>query len=215
MAANDDWNVVIVGAGAAGLMAAIHAADRGRRTLLLEKNRRPGVKILISGGTRCNLTHDCGPAGIMEAFSENGRWLRDALKEFAPRDVVKMVEDEGVPTQVEDRGKIFPVSGKSQDVLGALQRRLKRSGAVMECGRPLLNLERDGDGFVLRTAGGDVRAAKVLVTSGGKSYAAVGTTGDGYAWAERLGHRIVPTRPALTPVASGEAWVRDLAGLTL
>ncbi|MCE9582410.1 MAG: NAD(P)/FAD-dependent oxidoreductase [Planctomycetes bacterium] len=210
-----DWDVAVIGAGAAGILAATRAAELGKRTVLLEKNRRPGVKILISGGARCNLTHDCDARGIMEAFSENGRWLRDALRDLGPREVVKLIEDEGVPTQVEDRGKIFPVSGKSQDILGALVRRMNRSGATLECGRPLAGLERSADGFALRTAAGDVTASKVIVTTGGRSYAAVGTTGDAYPWAERLGHRIIPTRPALTPITSAEPWVTALAGLTL
>lgn len=210
-----DCDVAIIGAGAAGILAATRAAELGKRVVLLEKNRRPGVKILISGGTRCNLTHDCDARGIMDAFAENGRWLRTALAAFGPRDVVGMIEDEGVPTQLEERGKIFPASGKSQDILGALLRRMNRSGAVLECGRPLSELEPREGGFVLHTPSGDVTASRVIVTSGGRSYAAVGTTGDGYRWAEKLGHRIVPTRPALTPVTSAEPWVAALAGVTL
>lgn len=210
-----NWDVAVVGAGAAGILAATRAAELGKKVVLLEKNRRPGVKILISGGTRCNITHDCGAAGIMEAFGANGRWLRDALRGLGPRDVVKMIEAEGVPTQVEDRGKIFPVSGKSRDVLDALMRRFDRSGAVLQCGRPLKDLEAIAGEFVLHTGDGDVRTSRVIVTTGGKSYAAVGTTGDGYRWAERLGHRIVNLRPALTPLASPAPWVRGLAGVTL
>src|SRR5437870_11606500 len=97
MMTDDKWDVAVLGAGAAGLMAAIRAAERGRRTVLLEKNKRPGVKILISGGTRCNLTNACAPRGIVEAFGPNGRFLWPALKALPPDEVVRLFDDEGVP----------------------------------------------------------------------------------------------------------------------
>src|SRR5690348_1193687 len=131
------WDVVVIGAGAAGLMAAIRAADCGRRTLLLEKNRRPGVKILMSGGTRCNLTHATDNRGIVEAFGPPGRFLHSALAAFGVEDTVAFFEAEGVPTKVEETGKIFPVSNKATDVLEALLRRLRRSGAVLALGEPV------------------------------------------------------------------------------
>ncbi|MCC6738279.1 MAG: NAD(P)/FAD-dependent oxidoreductase [Planctomycetia bacterium] len=211
----ETWDVAVVGAGAAGLLAAARAAERGRRTILLEKNRRAGVKILISGGTRCNITHDGGAEGVVAAFGPNGKWLRAALAAFGPREVRALVEDEGVPTQVEEYGKVFPASGKSRDVLEALLRRLERSGATLACGEPVTALERAGGGFRVATPKREVAAAKVILTTGGRSYAAVGTTGDGYAFAERLGHTIVPTRPALTPLTSAATWVHALSGLTL
>ncbi len=211
----DTWDVAVVGAGAAGLLAAIRAAERGRRTILLEKNKRPGVKILISGGTRCNLTHEGDAAGVVAAFGPNGKWLRASLAAFGPREVRALIEDEGVPTRIEEYGKVFPTSGKSRDVLEALVRRLERSGATLACGEPLKALARDGDRFRLTTPSRELHAAKVVLTTGGRSYAAVGTTGDGYAFAEKLGHTIVPTRPALTPLTSAEPWVAALSGLTL
>src|SRR5580658_9070158 len=108
-----DWDAVIVGAGAAGLLAAIHAAERGRRVLLLEKGRKPGVKILMSGGTRCNITHDCDNRGIVEAFGPNGKFLHSPLAAFGTRETVEFFEAEGVATKVEDTGKIFPVSDRA------------------------------------------------------------------------------------------------------
>src|SRR6516225_439187 len=124
-------DAVIIGAGAAGLMAAIHAAERGRRVLLLEKGKKPGVKILMSGGTRCNITHDCDARGIVEAFGDNGKFLHGPLAAFSPADAVAFFEAEGVATKIEDTGKIFPVSDRAFDVLDALLRRLKRSGATL------------------------------------------------------------------------------------
>ena len=110
------WDVIVVGAGAAGLVAAERAATRGRRTLLLEKNRKPGVKILISGGTRCNVTHATDARGIVAAYGPPGRFLHSALAALGPADVVALVEAEGVPTKVEETGKIFPVSDRAWSV---------------------------------------------------------------------------------------------------
>src|SRR5579864_2845076 len=115
-----DWDVVVVGAGAAGLLAATRAAERGRKALLIEKNRRPGVKILISGGTRCNLTQATDERGIVEAFGTQGKFLYSALAALGPRDLVELIEAEGVLTKVEPTGKIFPVSDKAADILKAL-----------------------------------------------------------------------------------------------
>src|SRR5258705_12598405 len=102
-----NWDVMVIGAGAAGLLAATRAASRGRRSLLIEKNRRPGVKILMSGGTRCNLTHATDKWGIINAYGEQGSFLHSALAALSPADLVKLIEDEGVPTKVEETGKIF------------------------------------------------------------------------------------------------------------
>src|SRR5499427_7835696 len=136
------WDVVVIGAGAAGLLAAARAAERGRRTLLLEKNRKAGVKILMSGGTRCNLTHATDNRGIVEAFGPPGRFLHSALAALGVEDTIRLFEDEGVPTKVEETGKVFPVSNKALDVLDALLRRLHRSGAVLALQEPVLDLAR-------------------------------------------------------------------------
>src|SRR6202030_688233 len=134
------WDVAVIGAGAAGLLAAIRAAERGRRTLLLEKNRKAGVKILMSGGTRCNLTHATDNRGIVDAYGPPGRFLHSALAAFSVDDTIAFFEAEGVPTKVEETGKVFPVSNKATDVLAALLRRLERSGAVLALNEPISDL---------------------------------------------------------------------------
>src|SRR3954471_12067591 len=131
------WDVVVIGAGAAGLVAALRAAELGRRVLLLEKNRKPGVKILMSGGTRCNLTHATDNRGIVEAFGPPGRFLHSALAALSVQDTVALFEAEGVATKVEETGKVFPVSDKAADVLHALLQRLDRSGATLSLEEPL------------------------------------------------------------------------------
>lgn len=220
--AAETWDVVVVGAGAAGLMAAAVAANRRRSTLLLEKNQRPGIKILMSGGTRCNLTQSTDAPGIIAAYGRSGRFLRAALGRLDPAGLVALVEAEGVPTKVEPTGKIFPVSDRAEDVLGAFMRRLTRSGATLALGEPLQSIERlPGDGssggarFALTTPLRTLHTVSLLIATGGRSYPGSGTTGDGYAWAESLGHTIVPPRPALTPLTTDVPWVRELKGVTL
>jgi predicted Rossmann fold flavoprotein len=211
-----DWDAVIAGAGAAGLVAAIRAAGRGRRVLLLEKGKKPGVKILMSGGTRCNITHDCDARGIVAAFGPNGKFLHSALAALGPRETVALFEAEGVATKVEETGKIFPVSDRAVDVLDALLRRLARSGATLALNEPVREvLPNPEGGFRVLTPSRAVTCEKVLVTTGGRSYPGCGTTGDGYAIAAAFGHTIVPQRPALVPLTVQPAWVGELRGITL
>ncbi|WP_439628465.1 NAD(P)/FAD-dependent oxidoreductase [Gemmata sp.] len=211
-----DFDAIICGAGAAGLMAAIHAAERGRRVLLLEKGKKAGVKILMSGGTRCNITHDCERRGIIEAFGPNGKFLHSALAQLGPRETVQFFEAEGVATKVEDTGKVFPVSDRAVDVLDALLRRLGRSGAKLSLTEPVREIAANPDGgFRVVTAARTVTAEKVLVTTGGRSFPGCGTTGDGYGFAAAFGHTILPQRPALVPLTVQPAWVGELRGITL
>jgi predicted Rossmann fold flavoprotein len=211
-----DYDAIIIGAGAAGLMAAIHAGERGRRVLLLEKGKKPGVKILMSGGTRCNITHDCDARGIIAAFGPNGKFLHSALAALGPRQTVEFFEAEGVQTKVEDTGKVFPVSDRAVDVLDALLRRLGRAGVRLVLNEPVREvLPHPEGGFRVVTSSRIVTAAKVLVTTGGRSYPGCGTTGDGYGFAAAFGHTIVPQRPALVPLTVQVPWVAALRGVTL
>ena len=211
-----DYDAVIAGAGAAGLMAAIHAAERGRRVLLLEKGKKPGVKILMSGGTRCNITHDCDARGIIEAFGPNGKFLHSALAALGPRETVSFFHGEGVLTKVEETGKIFPVSNRAVDVLEALLRRLQRSGASLAIAEPATEIRKLAEGgFAVTTPRREATCEHILITSGGKSYPGCGTTGDGYAWAAAFGHTIVPQRPALVPLTVPAEWIGELRGITI
>src|SRR5262245_58822170 len=196
------FDVAVIGAGAAGLMAAISAAERGRRVVLLEKNRKPGVKILMSGGTRCNITHATDSRGIVAAYGPPGRFLHSSLAALGVPETVQFFESEGVATKVEETGKIFPVSNKALDVLNALLRRLQRSGAELRLAEPVRELRLADGRFELPTPNGSLTASKVVVTTGGRSYPGSGTTGDGYGFASRFGHTIVPPRPALVPITT-------------
>lgn len=212
---SNDWDVVVVGAGAAGLMAAAIAAERDKRTLLLEKNTKAGVKILMSGGTRCNLTQNTDARGIIAAYGDQGRFLHSALARLDPPGLVKLFEAEGVPSKVEDTNKIFPVSDSAVDVRDALVRRLNRSGAQLALDEPVVAIERADTGWEVVTPRRRATCAKLILTVGGQSYPGCGTIGEGYGWAQQLGHTIVPPRPALVPITTHDDWVHELSGLTM
>ena len=235
----DVWDLAVLGAGAAGLFAAIRAAESERRVVLIEKNRRPGVKILISGGTRCNLTNARGlrslrcvsgpidPAfdtrlvqgakSIRKAFGVGEAFLGPAAQRQhrALTRRSRLFEAEGLATKVEANGKIFPASDRAVDVLDALLRRFHRSGAVLRCDAPVQGVEPVGDAFRVELPNQAIVAKHVIVAVGGQSYPGCGTTGDGYDIARRFGHTIVPPRPALVPLRVDAEWVPRLKGLTI
>lgn len=215
-----EWDVIIVGAGAAGLWAAGTAAQRGRKVLLLEKNNKAGVKILMSGGTRCNITHNCDSRKIAEAFGRQGKVLLSVLKRLTPEDVVHEFHALGVATKVEETGKVFPASDRALDVRDALVRRLQTAGAFLRTGASVLQTSSTADGGFTVHARIDgylqnLNCTSLLITTGGLSYSGCGTTGDGYPWVKRFGHTVTPLRPALTPLLSDANWVHELSGLTL
>jgi len=216
------WDVIIIGAGAAGLMAAASASGRGRRVLLLEKNRKLGVKILMSGGTRCNITHDCGANDIAAAFGQQGKFLHSALAALPPDEIIRMIESEGVTTKVESTGKIFPVSNSAVDVRDALVKIGTHAGAKIENEQPVDAIEKTSQPigsskshFLIHTNQAILECESVIVTTGGKSYPGCGTTGDGYSWAQRFGHSLVRPVPALTPITCNQSWANDLKGITI
>ncbi len=211
----NEWDVVIVGAGAAGLLAAAASAARGRRTVVLEKNRKTGVKILMSGGTRCNITHDCSPQEIAVRFGHARRFLEFAMGRLPPADVVRLINKQGVATKVESTGKIFPVSDRALDVRDALVRHAVRAGARIINDCAVLDVDDTGRGWQCQTADRSFTCNSLVLTTGGKSYPGCGTTGDGYAWAQKFGHTMVDPRPALTPLVADETWIRELTGMTL
>ncbi|MCA9217734.1 MAG: NAD(P)/FAD-dependent oxidoreductase [Planctomycetales bacterium] len=210
-------DVIVVGAGAAGLLTAISAAERGLGVTVLEKNRKPGAKILMSGGTRCNVTQDTDNRGILDAFHQQGRFLRTAVGRFGPDDVVQLLADEGVETKIESTGKIFPASDRAFDVLTAFRSRLSRTDAelITDCSVTNVIFDKDRDLFTVEAIRGAHVAANVVLTTGGMSFPGCGTTGDGYAWAKSFGHEIVPPKPALVPLTLRDSWATELSGLTL
>lgn len=210
-----NWDVIVVGAGAAGLLAGISAGKSGAKTLVLEKNRKPGVKILMSGGTRCNITHNTDNRGIVKAFGDNGKFLHSPLAAFSVDETIKFFNQAGVATKVEDTGKIFPVSNKALDVLDALLKELKKNNARLALETPVIDVNSTADGFQLLTPSASFSAKKIILTTGGLSFPGCGTTGDGYRFANKFGHTIKPTQPALAPLKTDARWVHDLSGVTI
>ena len=209
-------DVVVVGGGAAGLMAAIQSASRGRKTILLEKNQQPGLKILISGGGRCNLTTTREGKDLESQYGlRRGRYLRHALRAFPPTALRSFIEDAGVPLREEDLEKLFPVSQKARDVVVAMLQLVEKSGAELWPKAPLTGLEHDGSRFRVTTARGELSASSVVLATGGLSYPKTGATGDGYGFCRQFGHTITPTFAALAPLHCDESWVRGLQGIVL
>jgi predicted Rossmann fold flavoprotein len=209
--------VIVVGAGAAGLMAAGQAAQAGAETLLLEKMDRPAKKLGISGNRRCNLTNIAPPAELVSHFGSGGRFLRPALALFGPRDLMAFFGDLGVRTVIRENGRVFPSSGRAEDVVDALAGWVAGRGVTLERRAAVEALVvREGAVTAVRIGARRVeKADAVVVATGGASYPATGSTGQGYKLAAALGHTIVPIRPALVPLETGGDTAGRLQGLAL
>ena len=195
-------SVVIIGAGGAGLVGALVAASRGDRVLVLERNRKAGIKLLISGGGKCNVTHEGTEEEILSAFPvAQRRFLKPAMYRYSGEDVRSFLKEQGVPTFARQNGRVFPESGMADDVVEAFLHALRRVGAEIRCNTRVTQILVDDHGISGVVAGGStIETRAVLVATGGVSYPKTGTTGDGISWAQLLGHSIVPLCPALAPI---------------
>ncbi|MBW7455497.1 NAD(P)/FAD-dependent oxidoreductase [Paenibacillus sepulcri] len=214
-----NYDVVIVGGGPSGLMASIAAAERGARTLLIDKGNKLGRKLGISGGGRCNVTNAKELEELIRHIPGNGRFLYSALAQFSNRDIMVFFEQLGIPLKEEDRGRMFPVSDKAKSVVETLIRKASSEGVEMRVNEPVAGLLiKDGGllGVKLRS-GEEIRSAAVIIATGGKSVPHTGSTGDGYPWAEQAGHTITELYPTEVPLTSAEPWIqnRELQGISL
>jgi hypothetical protein len=214
-------DVSIIGAGPAGLMAAIFAAEfrqRRTKTIIFEANTAAGRKLLLTGGGRCNITHDCDIKDFARAFGEKQRFVQHCLYEFSPQDLRKFFADSGLSTKVQEDGCVFPVSEKSSDVREVLVARANRAGVQFLYGSPAANIEKidkKDSVFTISSGKGTFVSKKVIIATGGLSYPQTGSTGDGYRLAQRFGHTIIEPKAALVPLITREDWPDQLAGTTL
>lgn len=209
--------VVVVGGGAAGLMAAVEAARAGASVVLLEKMPSLGRKLSITGKGRCNLTNNADRDRIIANMPGNGQFLYSALTAFGAKDTMAFFAELGVPTKTERGGRVFPASDRAADVVAAFRRELARLGVDVRLRAAVASiLVEDGAASGVKLADGrTVPADAVILATGGASYPGTGSTGDGYRMAAEVGHTIVPLRPSLVPLETVEEWPREVQGLTL
>lgn len=207
--------VLVVGGGAAGMMAAGIAARAGAKVILFEKNDRLGKKLAITGKGRCNVTNHCGPEEVLKNIPRNGKFLYSALTAFPPEQVMAFFEELGCPLKVERGNRVFPASDRSASVISALQRFLREQQVEIRHARVLELAAEDGSIVGVRTDEGVCYGRRVILCTGGLSYPLTGSTGDGYAMAERLGHTIVPCRGSLVPLEEDGGWCAQMQGLSL
>lgn len=208
--------VVVIGGGAAGLMAAVIAGREGAKVTLLEKMNYVGKKMGITGKGRCNITNACDMSDFIKNTPGNGKFLYGAYERFTNEDLLQLLHDAGLETKVERGGRVFPASDSALDVRNTFMKLMKQYGVDVHLEEPVKKLLVD-DGVVtgVVTDKETYHADAVVIATGGKSYPATGSTGDGYILAAQVGHKITDIRPSLVPIVTEESWVKDLMGISL
>ena len=212
------FDAIIIGAGPAGMMAAIRAQERDRKVLLVDQNPTPGAKLLISGKGRCNLTNSSDIADFLEKFSSSRDFLRNAFAKFFHTDLMSFFENAGLRLKTERGGRVFPESDRAEDVLGVLKAKLKNKNMKFlpgERAREILINQNGKIEGIITYSGKSFSSPHVAIATGGVSYPGTGSTGDGYKIAEKLGHRIIPPKPALVPVIVKERFIKEWQGISL
>jgi len=207
--------LAVIGGGPAGMMAAYTAATQGISVTLLEKNEKLGKKLYITGKGRCNLTNNTDIPGLMAQVVTNPRFLHSAFNALDSQALMAFFQDRNVPLKTERGGRVFPVSDRANDINQALGAHLRKIGVNIALNCEVKSMEQDGDSFSITTPTGRIHAKAVIVATGGLSYPSTGSTGDGFIWANQLGHSVVSTFPSLVPLEAQEPWIASLAGLSL
>lgn len=210
------FDIAVIGGGAAGVMAAIRAGQLRKSVILIERNDSIGRKILITGKGRCNITNTAPIETFIGKFGGSGKFLRTALFKFFNTDVMEFFSSRGLQMKIERQGRVFPVTDKARSVVDLLMKTLAESGVKVMCNARLKSIKVQDGSFRLRTESSQsISAGKVILATGGASYKATGSTGDGFNMAAALGHTISSLSPGLVPLTTKETWVKDLQGLGL
>ena len=206
---------IVIGGGPAGMFAAITAANRGQKVLLLERNDRLGKKLLITGKGRCNVTNDCTGQEVLQNTPRNGKFLYSAMNAFPPEKAMAFFEENGCALKTERGNRVFPVTDKSQSVLDCLQQVLRRSHVTVKTARVREILTENGKAVGVRTQNETIYSLWVILATGGASYPTTGSTGDGYTMAQALGHTVVTPQGSLVPLETAGSDAQDMQGLSL
>lgn len=211
---NMKYDVIVIGAGAAGLMAACTIRDKN--VLLLEKNRSSGRKVLLSGAGQCNFTNSCEMSEFLTRYGEKGRFLKTALFSFTNKDAIEFFEKSGVASVIREDGKVFPSSFKSADIVESLLERCRKNHVKIAYGESVKKIIRDEEKnmFLVKTENTTHAGTSIIIAAGGKSYPNTGSSGDGYDFAKSLGHTIEQPKPCLAPVYVESYPFRDLTGIS-
>ncbi|MFZ3057789.1 MAG: NAD(P)/FAD-dependent oxidoreductase [Minisyncoccales bacterium] len=211
------YDVAVIGGGPAGIMAAIKSGESGAKVVLIEKNEKIGIKLLMTGGGRCNLTHvEKNIREFCGKFGKEGDFLLSPFSVFGTKETMEFFEDNGVELKNEN-GKVFPASEKAKDILNVLVSLLKKYKVEVLFSSEVREINKKGKSIssVSLMNGKEIEADQYILSSGGRSYPATGSSGDSFIWAKRLGHDIVDTKPALTPIETKEQWTKTLQGISL
>ena len=210
------YDIVVVGAGPAGMMAAIRAGQLGKNVMLIERNDTIGNKLKITGSSRCNITNTAPLDTFMEKFGKRGAFFRSAFATFSNKRLMSFFEAKGLKFKVEKNGRVFPVSDKSRSIIKVLKEYLSENKVKKNYNTRLIRIKTKKDYFSLDLGNDNYMATKkVIIATGGVSYTSTGSTGDGFEVAKKLGHKITPLKPGLVPLTTSEEWVQDLQGITL
>ena len=210
-----EFDGIVIGGGPAGMFAAITAAKRGQKVLLLERNDRLGKKLLITGQGRCNVTNDCSGQEVLQNTPRNGRFLYSAMDAFPPEKIMAFFQENGCPLKTERGNRVFPITDKSQSILECLQKELRRCHVTVKTARVCQILTEEGVVTGVKTQNETLWAKWVILATGGASYPTTGSTGDGYTMAEALGHTVVAPQGSLVPLETAGTDAQDMQGLSL
>lgn len=211
------YDLIVIGGGPAGLMAAGYAGEHGAKVLLLEKNKQLGVKLLLTGKERCNLTNNIETREMVKSFGPKGKFLFSALSYFNSSDTINFFEERGVKIKIENNQRVFPVSNKAKDVLDVLLDYIKQSKVEVLTEAEVKKIIHKDNLItkIILTNGRELSAKKFIITTGGKSYPLTGSTGDGYVWLSSFGHNIIKPLPAIAPIIVKNKFIKDLEGVSL